>query len=255
MAIRRRQVGRNHSYTINDTKTIGVTTAISNGWPKPGLNTWYARSVAEMAADLSVDEWQVLRSMGRDATVAALSKAPNQKRDGAAVRGTKVHKIAEKLILGVEVDVPEELYGHVQNCARFMDQWKVRPLLIERVVGSYQFGYAGTFDLIAELPDLRRILFDYKTGASGIHPETAMQLSAYRYADAYVADDGTEIPMVEVGITGCAAVWVRSDGYDVIPVKADQPVFRAFLHTLQVAKQQPICREWVLPAIQPGVQK
>jgi len=174
-----------------------------------------------------------------------LKGAPNRIRDGAAVRGTRVHKIAESLIFGADdLEIPEDLKGHVESCAKFIKDWKVRPLLVELTVGSYRWGYAGTFDLIAELPDGRRVLFDYKTGRSGVWPETALQLAAYRYADAYLAEDGTEIPMKEVGVTESKAVWVRADGYDVVPLITDGTVFKTFLHVLQVAKAVDVMPAW-----------
>lgn len=264
MPIKRIQRGRNHGYTINGNKAIGVTTALSKGLPKPNLLAWAARCAAEEAVqmmgydDIGMDLWFTDQGVTdynqRDKHLLNyLKNAHIRKRDHAAVRGTKVHAIAERLVLGDEVEVPEELIGHVQSCAQFMTDWKVRPLLVENVVGSYQWGFAGTFDLVGELPDGRRVLFDYKTGASGIWPETALQLAAYRNADTYVASDGTEIPMKEVGITECKAVWVRADGYDVIPLNTDAAVFKAFLHILQVAKNVDHMGGWVGPAETPSV--
>ncbi len=247
MPIKRVQRGRNHSYLINDAKVMGVTTALSEGVPKPNLVGWAARVVAETAADLTPQEYHQIRSQGRDNMVNHLRRAHIQQRNIAAVRGTRVHRAAELLQAGELVTVEDDIVGHVEQCARFLDQWKIRPLLVERPVGSYAWGYAGTFDLIAELPAGDRILFDYKTAASGIFPETAMQLAAYRYADAYVADDAfkTEVPMREVGITGCKAVWVRADGYDVIPLVADKATHKAFLHALSVARFRTVMTEWV----------
>lgn len=251
MTIRRIQRGRNHGYTINGNKAVGVTTAIGKGMPKPALMGWAARCAAEEAVEvMEMDperraELYTAKNINNSGDlVKHLKTAHIRQRDTAAVRGTKVHKIAEKLIFGTGAEVPEELVGHVESCAKFMDEWKVRPLLVENVVGSYRWGFAGTFDLIAELPDQRRVLFDYKTGASGIWPETALQLAAYRHADAYVADDGTEILMEEVGITECKAVWIRADGYDVIPLATDEKVFKAFLHILQVAKTIDVMATW-----------
>ena len=250
MTIRRIQRGRNHGYTINGEKAIGVTTAMSKGLPKPALVNWAARCAAEEAVDFFLDPATRLR-LDRDALVTRFKYAHVRQRDEAAVRGTKVHHYAEQLIRGKPVEVPDELAGHVEAALKFMDQWKVKPLLVERTVGSYRWGYAGTFDLIGELPDGRRVLFDYKTGKSGIWPDTALQLAAYRHADAYVAEDGTEIPMAEVGITEAKAVWVRADGYDVIPLNTDASVFKAFLHMLQVAKALDVWEAWRGDAEQP----
>lgn len=252
MTIKRRNYGRGHGYTIDGKKAIGVTTAIKNGLPNSALMYWSARRVAEYVADTDPAGLELLRRLGRDQMVTTLKGVPWAERDAAAGRGTEVHTIAEKLITGERVPVPDELAGHVRSCVHFMNEWKPRPLLVEKVVGSYQWGYAGTFDLIAELPDGKRVLFDYKTSGSGIWPETALQLAAYRYADAYVADDqGTEIPMSEVGIDWCAAVWVRADGYDVIPLMCGEAQFKFFLHSLWIARNAEDMSGWVGEAIRP----
>jgi hypothetical protein len=258
MSIFRIQRGRNHSYTINGHKAVGVTTALSKGLPKPNLIPWAARCVAQEAAPLlawpgNAEDWLSEHQLHSEQQIVDyLKKAPDRIKEGAALRGTKVHKIAEKLVFGRDdVDVPQELQGHVESVIKFLEEWKIRPLLVENTIGSYQWGYAGTFDLIAELPDGRRVLFDYKTGQSGIWGETALQLSAYRYADAYVAQDGTEIPMREVGITEAKAVWVRADGYDVYPLNTDGHVFKVFLHVLQVAKNADLIGTWKADAERP----
>ncbi len=246
VAIRRINRGRGHSYEINGAYAFGVTTAIGAGWPKDALYRWYAKCVAEEIADMPWAALEALLNKGRDAAVAALRGAPERRRDAAAVRGTKVHHLAQDLIAGDEVAVDDpELLPYVESCAKFMDEWKVRPLLVEKVIGSYAWGYAGTFDLIGELPSGKRILFDYKTGASGIWPETALQLAAYQHADAYVAEPGLEIPMREIGIDCAKAVWVRPDGYDVIPVDTSPAVHKAFLHTLSVARARKAAPAWV----------
>jgi len=251
MSIFRIQRGRNHSYTINGHKAVGVTTALSKGLPKPNLIPWAAKAVATEASRIiawpgQTEQWLIDNKLTDERQILDhLKRAPERIRDGAALRGSKVHKLAEKLVFTREdVDVPEELRGHVESVIKFFDEWKIRPLLVENTVGSYQWGYAGTFDLIAEVPDGRRILFDYKTGQSGIWGETALQLAAYRYADAYVAQDGTEIPMREVGVTEAKAVWVRADGYDVYPLNTDGHVFKVFLHVLQVAKNADQIPTW-----------
>jgi len=259
---RRRNYGRNHAYYLGDTKLIGVTTALSKGYPKPALPYWSARTVAEYVADVDLAHLVNLRDMGRGATVAALKEIPWVKRDAAALRGTELHNLAEKLIDGQRVEVPEPQVGLVESVVKFMNEWQPTPLLVEKTVGSRRWMYAGTFDLIAELPDGRRVLFDYKTSASGIWPETAMQLAAYRYADCYLETGpagSAEIPMSEVGIDECMAVWVRADGYDVHPLDTGEDVFRTFLAALYVARQNiapdkqtpPAVERWVGKAVRP----
>lgn len=245
MTIRRINRGRGHSYTIDGQKAMGVTTAIGAAWPQPWMGPWSAKCVAQAAVDMEPEDWAALRRQGRDAAVTLLKGAPNRQRDTAAARGTDVHKIAEKVQAGEEVAVPERLYGHVESVVKFLDQWRVRPVLAEKVVGSYKHLYAGTFDLVADLPDGRRVLFDYKTSSS-VKETTAMQLAAYRYADFYVAGDlDLELAVEEIGIDECMAVHVRADGYDVHKLDTGPEVFHAFLHVMRVAQAHQNSENWV----------
>ena len=249
--IRRIRVGATgHRYEINRQKAIGVTTALGLAIAKPGLMKWAAKCVATEAVGLlDLDEaqrrdWKNSRNIGStDELLWHLSAAAERARNAAAVRGTKVHTFAEKLVHGEPVDVPEDLAPYVDNAARFMDEWKIAPMLKETIVGSYQWGYAGTLDLVGALPDGRRVLWDYKTGKR-VYPETKLQLAAYRHADAYLASPGLEIPMAEVGITDSKVVWLREDGYDVIPLDSGQMEFKTFLHCLQVAKAVKAMEGW-----------
>jgi hypothetical protein len=234
MSIQRRNHGRGHSYLIDGVKADGVTTLISEGLPKPALIGWAAGVVAEYIADSQRSTIDDLYRMGRDGMITALKGLPASRRGEAAVKGTKVHGFAERLGRGEEVAVPEELYGHVRSAISFLDDWDVKPILVERVVASRQYGYCGTLDMVADVMGKRAIV-DYKTGASGIWPDAALQLSAYRHADCYLAD-GVEIPMSEVGIEIGYGVHLRSDGYDLYEVQCDKPVFGCFLAVRHTAR-------------------
>lgn len=241
MSIQRINGGRGHWYKIDGVKADGVTTLIKDGLPKPALMYWSAKSVAEHVADIPDHELQVLRDLGRNGMVSALKSVPWKKRDDAAVRGTAVHGIAEQLITGEDVEVPERLVGHVESCLAFLADWKVQPIIVERTVGHRKWRYAGTLDLVADVVNTEtgvteRVLLDYKTAASGIWPDTAFQLAAYRWAESYVDVDGTEKPMADLGITGSYGVHLRADGYDVIPLDTSEQVFKHFLHIAWVAR-------------------
>ncbi len=228
MTIQRIQAGRNHWYKIDGVKADGVTTLIGDGTRKKALEAWGIRSVAEYAAD-HLDRLVEMQPMGREALVAALKQSPYTERDQAANRGTEVHALAEELIHGRQVDVPAELVGHVDSYVRFLDEWQPEPLAVERVVASRKWNYCGTFDAVYRLRDGRVVIGDIKTSRSGIYAETALQLAAYRYADVYL-DDGVEKPMAGLGIECGQGLWIRGDGYDVLPIPCDESVWKAFLH-------------------------
>jgi hypothetical protein len=225
----------NHTYRLDGKPVQGVTTLIKGGLPAPALTYWSARTVAEYVAD-NADAVEQLRTMGRGPMVAALKETPWQQRDEAGRRGTEVHALAEQLVAGHEVEVPDELAGHVDSAVRFLDEWKVTPILTECSVAHREHWWAGRLDLLGSLPDGRTILFDWKTTRSGIFAETAFQLAAYSHAEFHVTDDDidTELPMPP--IDECMAVWVRGDGYDVIPVDAGDDTYRKFRHLAHVAK-------------------
>lgn len=230
-----------HRYRLDGQHVSGVTTLISGGLPKPALLKWAPKTVAEWVAD-HPDEVADLRAMGRGPMVAALKETPWAERDAAANRGSEVHDLAERLVHGESVDVPEEIAGHVSACASFLDDFAVQPLLVEAVVGHRAHWWAGRLDLIGRLPDGRTVLVDWKTSRSGIYGETALQLAAYRHAEFYVcaADDHVahvgqyaEHPLPEVD--DCWGVHLTADGYSVIPLDAGEDTYKEFRHIARVA--------------------
>lgn len=256
MTIQRIESGRGHWYKVDGQKVDGVTTLIGDGLPKPALTRWAAKSVAEHVAD-NLEAVLGMRDMGRDAIVAALKEAPWTKARAGAAKGTEVHKLAEKLIRGEEVEVPDHLAGYVESCVAFLDDWKVQPIIVERPVAHRRWRYAGTCDFVGIVhrplnkPEYLRhtAIVDWKTAASGVWPETAYQLSAYRYADAYLDEDGAEQPMADLNIGAGYAVWLRADGYDVLPVECGERVFKDFLHIAWVARAAKANRELIGEAV------
>lgn len=226
---------RVHRYWLDGKPVPGVTTLIGKGLPKPALPYWSAKSVAEYVMD-NPEGVDALRSMGRDPAVAALKQIPWQKRDEAAVRGTDVHRFAEELVHGREVEVPEHLEGYVTGYARFLDEFAVRGILTERAVASRKWWYAGTFDLIAEIDGVVWGL-DNKT-SKAIYGETALQVAAYMTAEFYIGDGGPDdeqpIPKVE----RIGALHVTDDGTQLYPLGEAADIEKAagiFHHIAYVA--------------------
>lgn len=241
--IRRRETAKGHYYRADDgTRVPGVTTLIGDGVPKPALINWAANTTAEGA----VDAWDELTDMKPAARLKHLQGIRYSEKDKAAKRGTEVHHAAEKLLAGEAVQVPEEIAGHVEAYARFLDDFKVEPVHVEFSCISYRWGYAGTADLCAYavLPDHGRklLIWDLKTSRSGIFGETALQLAAYRYADVW-AIDGIETEPAACDFA--AGIHVRGDGYDVVPVEAGPDQHKAFLYAMKVAEFSKTSRDLI----------
>ena len=233
----------NHTYHLDRKACPGVTSLLGKGLPKPAIPYWAAKCVAEYVADYP-DGVETLRGMGREPMVAALKGMPWQKRDEAAVRGTDVHAIAEQVVHGQQVDVPEHLHAHVQGYVDWLDAFKVEPVLTERSVGNRTLWYAGRFDLIADMAGTRWML-DVKT-SKAVYGETAMQTDAYRNAEFYVEEDDpeTELPL-PVGIERLGVIHVTDYGTQLYPLQSDGAPFRIFKHVAYLAKNADIIKGFI----------
>lgn len=245
MTIHRKNHGRGHSYTDDEGRKVpGVTWFVGEGLPKgEGLTKW----AVEQAANMVVDDWDTLAAMKPSERHKALMGARYAATSKAAKRGTLIHGIAERLMVGDEVAIPEGHEGYVDAAKSFIDEFDVQPVAMEFTVYSEEWTFAGTCDLVADLidpddpePDLalrRRVrwLLDYKTKEkeSGVFGDAALQLAAYRCAERCVIDD-VDQPMIEVD--RCGIVQIYKDGsYRLVPVEADEAEYKIFQYVQQIA--------------------
>lgn len=229
----RRNFGKGHAYYLDGAKLDGVTTLLSNGLPKPALVNWAANTTA----DYATDHWDELALMPMSARNKELRQARYADRDAAAKRGNEVHDLAEKLAHGEEVDVPDDIRGHVESAAAFLDDFEVEVILSETSCYHEHALYAGTFDLLLRSKRFpgRVILADWKTNRSGIYPETALQLTAYARSTHYL-DGGVIKRTADLGITDCWAIWIRADGYEVYPMECSDNTWSVFAYIAAVAR-------------------
>jgi hypothetical protein len=230
---RRVKRGSGWSYYIDSEPVTSVSRIIRGACP-PKLDAWAAR----LCADYVVNHREELSTLEPSEVIRRVENVPRERRSEAAVRGTDVHSVAERLAAGETVDVPDHLSGHVDSYMAFVRDWEPRELLTETAIIKRQAweggGYGGTFDLLADLGDGQRWLLDYKTTASGVFPEMALQLAGYRYADAFLDSEGAEQAMLAVD--ACGIVWLRADGYDLIPLTVDAQTFSYFQYAQMVAR-------------------
>jgi hypothetical protein len=209
-----------------------VTTVINGGVPKPQLKAWGERLVAETA-------WRrraIWGDMTEHDAVDWLKRAPFREMDRARVRGSHIHDWAERWALGQAPrleDVPEGHRGHLRSFLQFVEDWHPQWEMSEASVYSRRWGYAGTLDALMRVDGLDGLaLVDYKTGKSGVFPEVALQLAAYRYAEFVGLHDGTELPIPAVD--WCAVLWLGPTRYELVPVDASDVALRYFLYAKYV---------------------
>lgn len=263
MKIKRVDHGRNHWYVDEDAhneRVPGVTTLAGNGLPKPALLNW----AADATAEYTIDNWTDLADLPLSERLKKIKGGRYEKRDAAANKGSEVHKLAEHLVKGKKVTVPDELTGYVQACVDFLNDFDVRERHVEAVVYSETRRHVGTLDLIADvlLPDMpqydhigrdddgySRGLFDWKTSRSGIFGDVALQLAPYRHSEYMILPSGEVIDMPTVDF--CAGIHLRPNGYTLVPLLCDENTYRDFLYVKEVARIVDSLRDLVGEAIVP----
>jgi hypothetical protein len=228
-----------------------VTTIIKSGLPAPALMGWGMKSVAEFAVAnhrqiaAMLQTVRLRRADGLlgvvtdpDAVQGAidwLKGSPYRERDRKADLGTAVHAAAEAYIKQIpRPRPPDEVAAYVEGFYNFLEDHKPEYELAEATVYNRTESYAGTLDAVCRIPNRGTVLIDYKT-SSGVYPDHALQLAAYRYAEFIGLPDGTEAQMPAVD--GAAVLWLNPDadrGYDLIPVTADKRTFKSFLYVREV---------------------
>lgn len=211
----------------NGTRIPGVGSFLNDGVPKKALIEWGPRVTAEYA----VDHWDELTAMTPSERLKALEKCRYLVSDTAKQRGIEVHALAERLVKGEEVDVPDDIAGHVESYIKFLDEFEPQPVHVEIPVCSYTHGYSGVIDLVADFPGRgTRALCDIKTARSGIFGETSLQMAAYRYADVILGEE--PVPAVDEVL----GIHVTADDVRLLPIIAGPEQFRQFLYVQQVAR-------------------
>jgi len=231
---------KSHRYKLDGKPVPGVTTLIGKGYPKPGLPYWAAKVVAEYV-EANFDQVRAdYSSQKKYEFIQNLKSKPWEKRDEAAVRGTEVHALAERVAHGEEVEVPEDLAPYVQGYAQWLDDNNVVPLLTEARVANRSLWYAGTTDLIATVKG-KPMLLDLKT-SNAIHGNYALQCAAYAHAEFYLDEDNAEQPLPLVEGIGC--VHVTAEGSYLVEFPEPETAWTLFTHIAYVAKYTTTIDSW-----------
>lgn len=230
----------NHTYKLDGHRVPGVTTAIKRNEEKGGLAPAAAKLTALYAAENPAPQGAAARAKWVDEAKAHYRMVWNAQRD----KGIFLHDAARQLIDGTPlrpadadgVAWPDDVIASAKQLARFMDDFNAQPILAERPVFHDVHFWAGTLDLVALLNDGKRWLLDYKTG-KGIYPSMALQAAAYRHAThvQILTESGDLIDRPMVAVDRAGVIHIQDDGYQLIPIRSDDLVYRRFLHTLPLA--------------------
>ena len=158
------------------------------------LTSWASQQERSYVLDQAADLYARAHGEGldRDAfrrTVeASLGPRKHQQIVGAAARiGTEAHsgierfnRIRATLPVGPKATISAEAAWAVQCFEEWARDQRLTPELIERVVWSADFGFAGTLDLVARVGD-KRLLVDMKT-SNRVSDDHLLQAAFYQVA-------------------------------------------------------------------------
>jgi len=154
----------------------------------------------------------------------------------AALRGTEIHDLGEKLSHGEEVKVPDAHRGPVEAYARFLDFWDIEVIATEAPCANTSLGYAGTLDSIVRIGKLGLTCsqMDLKTG-KGVYESAALQVVAYDECDIWQPNGPeSEEPMPETD--GLFIAHIKADHVDLLPIEKDPQLFLQFRYLQQTTR-------------------
>lgn len=263
--------GRFYTHPGSGEKFWSVST-ISKALAKPFLIPW----AAKMAGECAVKEWDYLATIKPADRIHRIKSASARNNARASAKGNQVHAIIEDWIrLGQpeEYDISQcprdadlikwneggellitknELVSYFEGFKLWVAKFDVRFIHSETTVWNKKEKYAGTLDIIAELPHFVLpgeeepgciAIIDAKSG-SGIYPEVGLQLAAYARAEFYLDENGEEIPLPPV--EAAFALHVQPGVSHMIPVKIEDDVYNSFLYIREAFRFSEVISKTVL---------
>ena len=217
--------GKRHYIHPTTGQTVPSVTTILDVLDKPALTRWAAKSVAEFA----VANKQSWIGLPDDAATDMLKGSPWRTRDKAAATGTDAHSILESFANGVvpaflPPGVPPAV---VAGLAEFWTTHTPKVIACEQTVWNSAIGYAGSFDLIAELDGVPTLI-DLKT-SSGVYGTMGLQLAAYARGEEIIAPTGHSQPMPKVDAFAILHVPQNGKKWQLVPMDVTDAEFNAFI--------------------------
>lgn len=241
----RKQTKAGRFYDIEDCGQLPSVTTILSVIGKPALMAWAAKVEREMVTKVSVDLYLDVAGtppMSRPAFLMTLEsrlgkeRAHSKELAKAGEIGTQVHELIEWTMKGelmYEVGPSPRITDAAQWAFMAWEDWrkavKLKPVVVEQVVYSRKYGYAGTLDLLAEVEGVLTVI-DWKTGKA-VYGEAHLQNAAYRQA---IREMGHGDP--KQGLIVRLPKVETDPNFEVVAAKPENLMFPKFLDTMSVWK-------------------
>ena len=208
------------TYTIPGTDGdihLPSVTTILNVVSKPALTQWAANTAAAWALDNQ--EWisNLLSVNKRKEAYDGIRYAHRDRRDTAATRGSDIHAVLERFVLGEEIP-PEDQSPYFRSALSFISDWGAEFEASEATVYNLSEGYAGTMDALIRSSGAL-LVADWKSrqgkrvSRTGIWETELLQVAAYAHAEFVLLPSGESVAFP--GVDGALVVALCEDGFRV----------------------------------------
>lgn len=219
-------------YTWEGVDYPSVTTLRRMAGLPHGLHQWAVNKVIDRAIG-SADSiaTRLATATDHDSVVKVLRHelrlASTEERDRAAAIGTAVHDAAATRKTPDQVE--DALRPRLAQYHDWLAASGVQVLASEFQCWSPSVGYAGTADLLVQLPNGRIFVVDIKTG-KGVWSEHALQVIAYANADFVGNDDVIDEERTRLlrAADGIAVLHLANDHWEFRALRKDAETWRAF---------------------------
>jgi hypothetical protein len=161
-----------------------------------------------------------------DSIIEQAKKRPDEVKDEAALFGTRVHAIADRIIkTGMPGEIPEELEFAVKGFYEWLEGTGIKILMGDTSVASHLYEYGGAFDAIG-IRDGKYGVIDFKT-SNALRTEYDLQGAAY--CKAAEATYGVPFEWVDIVRINKTAPLPDEPGFEVRTFSDIDHAFRAFL--------------------------
>lgn len=219
--------------------TVPSVTTFLDAMDKPNLDRWKVRNDREQLILWVQKNRALLAAVNEERTAPLMDNSTLSDtmtglkffNSRATDVGNLVHLIFERLMLGLDPQIPEgwECVRDVYDL--FCEEFEFDVIAIEPQLMNYTFEYAGSADAILNLKrrdsdeEKQVTVIDWKSG-SGLYGSVAYQTMAYGKAE-FMLDPitGKEIEAPEV--TATMGVWLRPNGYAAHPLEFSDEVWTA----------------------------
>lgn len=229
-------------------------TSVMNALAKPALKFWAAKKTAEAAVEEFGTLAQMVGNGNTEGAIDYLKRAPQRSSGPTAKLGSEVHDLCDRIAKGEDLKrVHPDHEPFVRNFNQWIKDFEVGFLESEITVWSDTHGYAGTLDAICMI-DGEAVICDWKTGASGVWADVALQLNAYANADCILDGDGTrrDLPSIDAS----AVLHLRPEHAHLYPVRLGDDVFEVFKSLLVSDQwQREISKSVLGSPIDPNTEK